>query len=100
MKQVVEFLVRVALFAFICFMFWLAAEARLSNAVNLSVIVLGVLVTFPVIWIGRKGRALPATSFARSGPRPAFAAKTQLGSAPGETRPARPAADSQGRYAG
>jgi protein-S-isoprenylcysteine O-methyltransferase Ste14 len=54
MKHVVEFLVRVALLAFICFIFWLAAEGRLSSVVNLSVIVVGVLLTFPVVWLGRK----------------------------------------------
>jgi len=54
MKHVVEFLVRVALLAFICFIFWLAAEARLSSVANLSVIVVGVLSTFPVVWLGRK----------------------------------------------
>ena len=54
MKQVVEFLVRVALLAFVCFIFWLAAEVVLSSVVNLSVIVVGVLLTFPVVWLGRK----------------------------------------------
>ena len=54
MKHVVEFLVRVALLAFICFIFWLAVEARLSSVMNLSVIVVGVLLTFPLVWLGRK----------------------------------------------
>jgi protein-S-isoprenylcysteine O-methyltransferase Ste14 len=54
MKHVVEFLVRVALLAFICFMFSLAAETRLSSVANLSVIVVGVLLTFPVVWLARK----------------------------------------------
>jgi len=54
MKQVIEFLVRVALLAFIWFIWWLAAEASLSNVVNLSIIVGGVLLTFPLVWLGRK----------------------------------------------
>jgi protein-S-isoprenylcysteine O-methyltransferase Ste14 len=54
MKHVVEFLVRVALLAFICFIFWLAADARLSSVMNLSVIVVGVLLTFPLVWLGKK----------------------------------------------
>ena len=54
MKHVVAFLVRVALLAFVCFMFWLATVAILSSIVNLSVIVVGVLLTFPVVWLGRK----------------------------------------------
>jgi protein-S-isoprenylcysteine O-methyltransferase Ste14 len=54
MKRVVEFLVRVALLAFICFIFSLAADARLSSVMNLSVIVVGVLLTFPLVWLGRR----------------------------------------------
>jgi protein-S-isoprenylcysteine O-methyltransferase Ste14 len=71
MKHVVEFLARVALLAFVCFIFWLAAEVVLSSVVNLSVIVVGVLLTFPVVWLGRKvldrhqtiGYAVWTTSF-------------------------------------
>jgi protein-S-isoprenylcysteine O-methyltransferase Ste14 len=54
MKHVAEFLVRVTLLAFVCFMFWLAADARLSGVVNFAVIVVGVLLTFPLVWLGRK----------------------------------------------
>ena len=54
MRRFVEFLVRVALFALICFVFWLASEARLPSAVNLSVIFAGVLLTFPLVWLGRR----------------------------------------------
>ena len=54
MRRRIDFLVRVALFALICYMFWLAQNASLSSAVNLSIILGGVLLTFPVAWLGRK----------------------------------------------
>ncbi len=53
MKVVNEF-VRLALLAFMVLVFWSTAEARLSSLVNLSVIVGGVLLTFPVVRLGRK----------------------------------------------
>jgi protein-S-isoprenylcysteine O-methyltransferase Ste14 len=53
MKRVVECLVRVALLALIWCVFWLAADARLSSVMNLSVIVVGVLSTYPLVWLGR-----------------------------------------------
>jgi protein-S-isoprenylcysteine O-methyltransferase Ste14 len=54
MRQVIEFLVRVALLAFVWIVLWLAADARLSSVVNLSVIAAGVLMTFPVVQLGRR----------------------------------------------
>jgi len=54
MRQVIEFLVRAALVVFIWFIWWLAIDARLSRVMNLSVIVVGVLSTFPLVWLGRK----------------------------------------------
>jgi protein-S-isoprenylcysteine O-methyltransferase Ste14 len=54
MKTAVELFVRVGLLAFICFVFWLAADARLSGVMNLCVIVVGVVLTFPLVWLGRK----------------------------------------------
>jgi protein-S-isoprenylcysteine O-methyltransferase Ste14 len=54
MTHAVESLVRVALLACMCLLFWLTAEARLSSAVNLAVIAVGVLLTFPVVWLGRR----------------------------------------------
>jgi protein-S-isoprenylcysteine O-methyltransferase Ste14 len=54
MRQVIEFLVRVALLAFILFILWWASDAPLSNGMNLSIIVVGVLLTFPLVWLGRK----------------------------------------------
>jgi len=54
MKHAREFLVRVALLALILFVFWWASNASLSSVMNLSVIVGGVLLTFPLVWLGRK----------------------------------------------
>jgi protein-S-isoprenylcysteine O-methyltransferase Ste14 len=53
MRQVVEFSVRVALLVFIWMIWWWALDAPLSNALNLSIIVGGVLLVFPLIWLGR-----------------------------------------------
>ncbi|HCV43492.1 MAG TPA: hypothetical protein DGH68_08395, partial [Bacteroidetes bacterium] len=75
MRQIIEFLVRVALFAFICFVFWWVPDVPLSNAMNLTVIVGGVLLTFPLVWLGRKildrhqtmSRAVWTTTFVHFG---------------------------------
>ena len=75
MKHIIEFLVRVALFAFICFIFWLMQNVSLSNVINLSIIVGGVLLTFPLVWLGRKmldkqptmSRAVWVTTFVHFG---------------------------------
>jgi protein-S-isoprenylcysteine O-methyltransferase Ste14 len=75
MKHVIEFLVRVALLAFICFIFWLVQNESLSNVINLSIIVGGVLLTFPLVWLGRKmldkqptmSRAIWVTTFVHFG---------------------------------
>ena len=54
MRGVVEFLARGALLASLWFIWWWASNAPLSNAMNLSVIVGGVLSVFPLVWLGRK----------------------------------------------
>ncbi len=54
MRQGVELLIRVALLAFIWLIWWWALDAPLSNDMNLSVIVGGVLLVFPLVWLGRK----------------------------------------------
>jgi protein-S-isoprenylcysteine O-methyltransferase Ste14 len=54
MKQAIEFPVRVVLLAFIWLVWWCAANAALSNVMNLSVIVGGVLLVLPLVWLGRK----------------------------------------------
>ena len=75
MRKVIEFLIRVALLAFIWFIWWWAINAPLSNIMNLSIIVGGVLLTFPLIWFGRKilerhqtiGHAVWTTTFVHFG---------------------------------
>jgi protein-S-isoprenylcysteine O-methyltransferase Ste14 len=54
MRKNIEFLVKIALLVFIWFIWWLAAEAPLSYVLNLSIIVGGALLTFPLVWLGRK----------------------------------------------
>jgi protein-S-isoprenylcysteine O-methyltransferase Ste14 len=54
MRHVIEFLFRIVLFAFILFIWLWALSAQLSNVMNLSIIVGGVLLVFPVVWLGRK----------------------------------------------
>jgi protein-S-isoprenylcysteine O-methyltransferase Ste14 len=54
MKRVLSFLARVALLVLIWLIWWWAVSASLSHAMNLSVIVIGVLLTFPLVWLGRK----------------------------------------------
>lgn len=54
MRQFIEFLIRVALLAFIWSIWWWALNALLSNVINLSIIVGGPLLVFPLIWLGRK----------------------------------------------
>jgi len=54
MRQLIEFPVRGALLAFVWLILWWAAVTPLSRAVNLSIIVGGVLLTFPLVWLGRK----------------------------------------------
>lgn len=54
MKQIIEFVFKAALLVFIWIIWWWALNTPLSNAINLSIIVGGVLLTFPLIWFGRK----------------------------------------------
>ena len=53
MKPVIEFLFRIALLVFTFFILWWALNAPLSNVMNLSIIVGGVLLVFPLVWLGR-----------------------------------------------
>ena len=53
MKQVVEFLVKVALLVFVWFIWWLVLNAPFSNVINLSIIVGSILLVFPIVLIGR-----------------------------------------------
>ena len=54
MKHAVELFFRIALLVFIWFIWWWVLNAPLSNVMNLSIIVGGVLLTFPLVWLGRK----------------------------------------------
>jgi protein-S-isoprenylcysteine O-methyltransferase Ste14 len=54
MRHAIEFLVRLALLAFILFIWSWAASAQLSNITNLFIIVGGVLLVFPLVLLGRK----------------------------------------------
>ena len=54
MKHITEFLVRVILLTLICFFFWFTQNISISNFINLSIIMVGVLLTFPLVLLGRK----------------------------------------------
>jgi protein-S-isoprenylcysteine O-methyltransferase Ste14 len=54
MARVNEIIARVALLAFIWIVWWWALNASLSSVINLSIIVGGVLLAFPLVWLGRK----------------------------------------------
>jgi protein-S-isoprenylcysteine O-methyltransferase Ste14 len=54
MKHAVELFFRIALMAFSWFLWWWAFNTPLSNVMNLSIIVGGVLLVFPLVWLGRK----------------------------------------------
>jgi protein-S-isoprenylcysteine O-methyltransferase Ste14 len=70
-RRVTEFVARVALLALVWAVLWWALEAPLSNVMNLSIIVGGMLLTLPLVWLGRKmldkqptmSRAVWATTF-------------------------------------
>ena len=54
MRSVIAFLVRIALLASTWLAWWWALDAPLSRAMNLSIIVGGVLSAFPLVWLGRR----------------------------------------------
>jgi protein-S-isoprenylcysteine O-methyltransferase Ste14 len=54
MKHTVKLFFKIVLLAFIWIIWWWVLNAPLSNGMNLSVIVGGVLMTFPLVWLGRK----------------------------------------------
>lgn len=75
MKHAIELLIRVALLVVIWIIWWWVLNQPLSNFINLSVIVGGVLLTYPLVWLGRKildrhqtiGRAVWTTTFVHFG---------------------------------
>ena len=74
-KHLAEFLVRVALLSLILLLFWRVTDARIPNVLNVSIIGGGVLLTFPLVWFGRKildkqptaSRAVWVTTFVHFG---------------------------------
>jgi len=54
MKHVIESFYRVILLAIILILWWCVLNAPLSKVMNLSIILGGVLLTFPLVWFGRK----------------------------------------------
>jgi len=54
MKHAVELFFRIALLVFTWLIWLWALNQPLSNIMNLSIIVGGVLLTFPLVWFGRK----------------------------------------------
>ena len=54
MRRTIEFLIKSALFALICLVFWWMPDVLLSSTLNLTIIVGGVMMTFPLVWFGRK----------------------------------------------
>ncbi len=75
MKHIIESLFRIFLFAIILTIWWLVLNAQFSNIINLLIIVGGVLLTFPLVWLGRKildrhqsiGHAIWTTTFVHFG---------------------------------
>ena len=75
MKHNIGLSFRIALFAVVLLIFWVMLNASLSNVMNLSIIVGGVLLTFPLVWLGRKildrrqtmGHAVWTTTFVHFG---------------------------------
>ncbi len=53
MRQVAAFLVRVALFAIVLFIFWQAYDAQLSDGVNLFILAGFPFLVLPIVWLGR-----------------------------------------------
>jgi len=70
-----KFVIRIALLASLLLLFWWMSDAHLPTSVNLSIIAGGILLTFPLVWIGRKildtkpivSRAVWITTFVHCG---------------------------------
>jgi hypothetical protein len=54
MKHIKQLFFRIALLAIIFIIWWLVLNASLSNVLNLVIIMGGVLLTYPLVWLGRK----------------------------------------------
>ena len=53
MKNAGELIFRIALLVFLLLLWWWARNQSFSNIVNLSIIVGGLLLVFPLVWLGR-----------------------------------------------
>jgi protein-S-isoprenylcysteine O-methyltransferase Ste14 len=75
MRRAIENVIRIVLLAFIWLSWWWVLNEPLSNVMNISIIVGGVLLTYPLVWLGRKildkqptmGRAVLITTFVHFG---------------------------------
>ncbi len=75
MKHTGELFIRIALLLLIWLIWWWVLNLQLSNTMTLSIIVGGVLLTYPLVWFGRKildrrqtiGRAVWTTTFVHFG---------------------------------
>ncbi|HEY5123410.1 MAG TPA: methyltransferase [Ignavibacteria bacterium] len=75
MKHVIESFFRIVLLTFILTIWWLVLNASISHVMNLFIIVGGVLLTYPLVWLGRKildrhqtiGHAVWTTTFVHFG---------------------------------
>jgi protein-S-isoprenylcysteine O-methyltransferase Ste14 len=75
MKNIKQLVLRFVFMTCLLIVWWLALNASLSNILNLSIIVGGVLLTYPIVWLGRKillshktiNRAVWATTFVHFG---------------------------------
>jgi len=54
MKHILETFVRIILFVLIILLWWWVLHQRFSNIMDISIIVGGVLLIFPIAWLGRK----------------------------------------------
>jgi protein-S-isoprenylcysteine O-methyltransferase Ste14 len=54
MRHVIESVFRIALLAITWFLWWRVFNTPLSDVISLSIIVGGVLLVFPLVWLGRK----------------------------------------------
>ena len=54
MRHITEFVFKIAIVVSVWIIWWWVLNAPLSNIVNLSIIVGGLLLIFPLVWLGRK----------------------------------------------
>jgi len=54
MKHILDAFVRITLFVLILFLWLWVLNQQISNIMNISIIVGGILLVFPIVWFGRK----------------------------------------------